>query len=197
MGDKLRQYEYLGDSLHSIGDSIRHMITFIGDDPNREGLKETPNRIVGSWTELYSGYNQEVEDLFTIFEDGACDEMVLLKDIEFFSTCEHHMLPFFGTAHIAYIPNGKVIGISKLARVLEVYSRRLQIQERIGQQVTAALDEYLDPKGSACILSAKHLCMTCRGVNKQNSVMVTSSLTRGFKLNPAARAELMALIGGV
>lgn len=175
--------------------AIYELLRSIGDNPDREGLRETPERVVKSWQELYAGYTMHEKDVFKVFEDGACDEMVLLKDIEFFSTCEHHMLPFFGTAHIAYIPNGKVIGVSKLARLLEVFSRRLQIQERIGQQVTAALDQYLEPKGSACVLQAKHLCMTCRGVAKQNSVMVTSSLTGGFKSNPAGRAELMALIG--
>ena len=125
--------------------------------------------------------------------EGACKDMVLLKNIEFYSTCEHHMLPFYGKCHIAYIPNGKVIGVSKLARLMEIYSRRLQIQERIGQQITQALEKYLQPLGSACIIEAQHFCMTSRGVEKQNAKMVTSSLTGNF-LNQETRQELMALI---
>jgi GTP cyclohydrolase IA len=175
--------------------SVLEIIEFIGDDPNREGLEETPKRVIESWSELFSGYGSCVEAIFKTFDDGACDEMVLLKNIEFYSTCEHHMLPFMGMSHIAYIPNGKVIGISKLARLLEIFARRLQIQERIGMQVTEALQTHLRPKGAACVLQAKHLCMTCRGVNKQGSEMVTSSLTGVFRENTAARAELFSLIG--
>ncbi len=129
------------------------------------------------------------------FEDGSCDEVVLLKDIEFVSHCEHHMLPFLGKAHIAYIPNGKVLGVSKLARLLEIYSRRLQIQERLCQQITTALDEHLKPLGSACVIEAQHLCMVARGVQKQNSVMVTSSLTGVFRDKGEARSELLDMIG--
>jgi GTP cyclohydrolase I len=174
--------------------AIKQIIEVIGDDPKREGLRETPQRVVNSWDELFSGYKQNPEEVMKTFEDGACDEMVILRDIEFYSTCEHHMLPFFGKAHIAYLPNGRVLGLSKLARVLDIYSRRLQIQERIGQQVTKALDDHLKPKGAACIIEAKHFCMLCRGVNKQNSVMITSSLTGRFKEDPATRAELMSLV---
>lgn len=180
-----------------LGLCIEHIIKAIGDDPVREGLLETPRRVVASWGQLYSGYKQNPEDVFKVFADGACDEMVLLRNIEFFSTCEHHMLPFIGVAHIAYVPNGKVIGVSKLARLLDVFARRLQIQERIGLQVTGALDMHLQPKGAACILRARHLCMACRGVNKQNADMVTSSITGILKTSPAARAELLSLIGVV
>jgi GTP cyclohydrolase IA len=194
----LKEGMYLeGEIPIGIEDSLRHVLMYIGEDPKREGLKQTPARVVRAWQELFSGYGQRVEDVFTTFEDGACDDMVVLRNIEFCSTCEHHMLPFMGTAHIAYLPSGKVIGVSKLARLLEIYTRRLQIQERIGMQVTKALDEHLGSKGSACILVAKHLCMTCRGVNKQQSEMVTSSITGGFKENPAVRAELLSLIGVV
>ncbi|GAG88950.1 unnamed protein product, partial [marine sediment metagenome] len=143
----------------------------------REGLKETPKRVSKSFAKLYGGYAMKASDHMKTFSDGVCDEMVIVKDIEFFSTCEHHMLPFFGRAHIAYIPNKKVIGVSKLVRILEVYARRLQIQERICQQVTEALDTNLSPLGSACVLEAQHFCMTARGVEKQHSIMVTSSLT--------------------
>lgn len=174
--------------------SIRNILEYIGDDPNREGLKETPERVIRSYLELFSGYRKKVESVFKVFEDGACDEVVLLKEIECFSFCEHHMLPFYGTAHIAYIPNGKVIGISKLARLMEIYSRRLQIQERLCTQITTALDEHLQPRGSACIISARHFCICSRGVGKQNSVMVTSSLTGVFKDDPNTRQELLSLI---
>lgn len=177
-------------------DNVRRLIEYIGDDPNREGLKETPNRVIRSYAELFSGYKKDPKDVMKVFEDGACDELVLLKDIEFCSMCEHHMIPFTGKAHIAYIPNGKVIGLSKLARILEIFTRRLQIQERIGQQVTECLMEYLQPKGAACVIEAKHLCMTCRGVGKQHSVMVTSSLTGSFKEDPRSRNEFFSMIRG-
>ena len=188
------------DEIRGIGmeNVIREIITGIGDCPSRSGVIETPARVVKSWKHLFSGYNTRVSDVFKVFDDsGNYDQMIVLKDIEFYSTCEHHMLPFYGKAHVAYIPgnSGKVVGISKLARVLEVYSRRLQIQERIGQQVTNALDEYLDTAGSACIINARHLCMMARGVEKQNSTMVTSSLTGVFR-EQAVKAELMSFIGG-
>lgn len=180
---------------------LRKLIIAIGDNPERPGLVDTPTRVLGSWNELYSGYHydeSDIESILTVFDfDGAWfNELVLLKDIEFYSTCEHHLLPFIGIAHIGYIPKpGKVVGISKLARLLEIYSRRLQIQERIGQQVVEALMKYLQPVGAACILEAKHLCISCRGVAKQHSVMVTSTM-RGVFLNDInARQELLRLIG--
>lgn len=175
-------------------DNVRRLLEYIGEDPKREGLQETPQRVIRSYETLFGGYKQKPEDVMKIFEDGACDEMVLLKNVEFGSTCEHHMLPFFGKAHIAYIPNGKVIGISKLARILEIYARRLQIQERIGQQVTDCLMEFLKPKGAACVLQAQHLCMVCRGVQKQNSIMITSSLTGVFLEHAQTRSEFISMI---
>lgn len=177
-------------------ENIVRLLQFIGEDPHREGLEETPRRVLKSYDKLFGGYRQEPEDVFKTFTDGACDELVLLKNIEFYSTCEHHMLPFYGKAHIAYIPSGKVIGVSKLARLLEIFSRRLQIQERIGKQVTDALNMYLNPLGAACILEAQHFCMTSRGVEKQDSVMVTSSLSGVFRENTNARTELLQLIQG-
>lgn len=174
-------------------DNIRRILQYIGEDVDREGLKETPDRVVKSYAELFSGYKEDPADHLKVFEEGACQEMVLLKDIEFYSHCEHHMLPFFGKAHIAYIPDQRVIGVSKLARILDVFTRRLQIQERICQQVTEALEMNLRPKGAACILEAVHFCMVCRGVQKQNSKMVTSSLKGAF-LEPAVRQELLSLI---
>lgn len=177
-------------------ENIVRLLQYIGEDPEREGLKETPQRVIRSYETLFGGYKQKPEDVIKVFEDGACDEMVLLKGIEFSSCCEHHMLPFVGKAHIAYIPDKRVIGVSKLARILDIYARRLQIQERIGQQVTQCLMEYLQPKGAACILQAQHLCMTCRGVQKQDSVMVTSSLRGVFLDDARARAEFMSLVRG-
>ena len=175
-------------------ENITRIIEYIGEDPNREGLKETPKRVVKSYDKLFGGYEQNPRDVLKVFEDGSCDELVLLKNIEFYSTCEHHMLPFYGKAHIAYIPKDKVIGISKLARILEIYSRRLQIQERIGEQVTTALMNELKPLGAACILEAQHFCMTSRGVEKQNSIMITSSLRGVFRGTIEARNELMSMI---
>ncbi len=187
-------YWWEGSESQSVEDAVVRQLQFIGEDPEREGLKETPSRVVRSWGELYAGYKMDPVKVFKVFEDDACDEMVLLKNVEFYSQCEHHMLPFFGRAHIAYIPAGKVIGVSKLVRLLEVYARRLQIQERLGQQITTAIDTYLKPKGAACILEAQHFCMTSRGVQKQDSIMVTSSLTGVFREVAAARAELLSFV---
>jgi len=174
-------------------ENVRRLIEYIGDDPKREGLIETPTRVIRSYSEFFRGYKENPFEIMKTFSDDNCDQIVLVKDIEFASVCEHHMLPFLGRAHIAYIPDGRVIGVSKLVRLLEVFSRRLQIQERLGQQVTGALDEHLRPLGSACILEAKHLCMVCRGVNKQHSQMVTSSLT-GVFLKQDVKQELLHLI---
>lgn len=190
---------YNGRSLHQAQKAIqdvKNLIEYLGDDPNREGLRETPKRVILSYDHLFSGYGQRVEDVLKVFEDDTSDQMILLKEIEFYSTCEHHMLPFFGKAHIAYIPNGKVVGISKLARILEIFSRRLQIQERLAQNVTEALMTHLNPLGAACLLEAQHFCMTSRGVQKQNSVMVTSSLEGIFRENASVKTEFLALIKG-
>ena len=173
---------------------IRKLIRQIGDDPDREGLSLTPERVMKSWKTLFGGYGQSPQDFMTTFKE-SCSEIVLLKDIEFYSTCEHHMLPFIGKAHIAYIPtDNTIIGSSKLVRLLEIYTRRLQIQERIGEQVTEALMKHLKPSGAACILEAQHLCMLARGVKKQGSIMVTSSLKGVFMKKLPARNELMTLI---
>lgn len=173
---------------------IARQLSYIGENPNREGLANTPTRVVKMWSEIYSGYDQKPEDLFTSFAADSYDQIVLLKDIELYSMCEHHMLPFFGKAHVAYVPNKKVIGISKLARLVDMYARRLQIQERIGMQVTAALSKFLNCHGSACIIEATHMCMKMRGVEKQNSIMTTSSMKGVFMDKPEARNELMQLI---
>lgn len=171
---------------------ISKILKGIGEDPLRSGLHATPERVVKSWDQLYCGYTQDPAKIFTVFED-MCDQMVVLRDIEFYSTCEHHMLPFFGKAHIAYLPKDKVVGISKLARLLEIYARRLQIQERIGQQVSSAIMKYLKPQGCGVVLEAQHLCMTARGVGKQNSVMVTSSLEGSFLTDGQVRDEFLRI----
>lgn len=176
---------------------ISAMFEYLGEDATREGLADTPNRVVKSWDKLYGGYLQKPEDIFTTFsEDDVIphDQIILLKEIEFYSTCEHHLLPFVGKAHVAYIPRDKVVGISKLARIVEIYARRLQVQERIGNQVTKAIMDNLNSKAAACVIESKHFCMTCRGVEKQNSVMVTSSLRGSFLEDGKARQELMTLI---
>jgi GTP cyclohydrolase I len=182
----------------SIRDNVIRILQFIGEDPTREGLLKTPDRVVKSWGEIFGGYKQDPASVFTTFEPDGYTQLVLLKGIEFYSTCEHHMLSFSGKAHIGYIAQDRIIGISKLARLLDVYARRLQVQERIGQQVTQAIMKYLQPAGAACIIEAEHLCMRCRGVEKQNSIMVTSSLTGRFledsDAGRAARAEFMGLI---
>jgi GTP cyclohydrolase I len=178
-----------------IEENVARLLDHFGEDTQREGLVDTPRRFIEAWKFLLSGYNRKVEDIMTTFTNENYDQMVLLKDIEMYSMCEHHALPFTGMAHIAYIPDKKLIGISKLARLIEMYSRRLQIQERIGNQVTEALMDYLKPKGAACVIEAQHLCMRMRGVQKQNSVMITSSL-RGCFLEKGgeAKEELMILI---
>ena len=161
--------------------ALYKMIEFIGDDPAREGVAETPKRVVKSWDILYGGYSQTPEEaLNTKFNVDDYDEMIVLKDIEFYSTCEHHMLPFFGKAHIAYLPEEKIVGISKLARLVEVFARRLQIQEKLTTQIADSLMEVVKPKGCGVVIEAKHFCMVSRGVNKQNSVMGTSALRGNF-----------------
>lgn len=179
----------------SVQENIVRLIQFIGEDPNREGLEETPNRIIRAYqNELFTGYQKDAKDLLTTFSTDGYDQIILSRDIELFSMCEHHMLPFFGVAHVAYIPNERIIGLSKLARLVDIYARRLQIQERIGEQVTSALMEGLRPKGAACVIKAVHMCMRMRGVSKQQSSMVTSSVKGVFLEDEKARKELMDLI---
>lgn len=169
------------------------ILEFIGEDPYREGLKETPYRVMKSWEKIFGGYKQCPTDVFKTFTEGACDEMVILKDIEFYSTCEHHMLPFFGKVHIGYIPNGKIIGVSKLARLTEIFARRLQIQERLVEQIAKSIDVHLCPKGVMVVCEAQHFCMTARGVEKQHSKMITSSILGVFR-KPEVRQEFMQLL---
>lgn len=172
---------------------IKDILKYIGDDPEREGLLETPERMIKSWTKLFGGYNMKVEDVMKTFKEGKCDEMVILKDIEFYSTCEHHFLPFFGKISIGYIPNDKVIGVSKLARLVEIYARRLQIQERLVGQVADDIMKYLDAKGCMVVAEAQHMCMTARGVEKQNSLMITNAIRGVFK-QEEVRNEFLKMI---
>ncbi len=179
--------------------NIKELIHFIGDDPDRDGLKETPNRVLRSYSELFSGYHTtdaDIDRMLTQFDTDGYDQMVILHEVEFTSFCEHHLLPFEGHASIGYLPyEGKVVGISKLARVLDVYARRLQIQERLTTQIAKAIHEsQLKPLGVGCVIVAKHDCMICRGVRKQNSKMITSELLGSFRTDPAVRAEFFSLI---
>lgn len=174
---------------------LREILRRVGDDPDREGLQLTPDRIVRSWKEIYGGYAQRAEDLLvTQFQAEEYDEMVLLRDFEFFSTCEHHMLPFYGKAHIAYLPNQKIVGLSKLARLTDMYARRLQVQERLTFQIANDLQRVLKPKGVAVMIEATHQCMCSCGVRKREGKMVTSCLLGAFKENLASRTEFLALV---
>jgi len=169
------------------------MLAYIGDDPTREGLQETPKRIVKSWAKLFGGYQQKPQDVLKTFVEGSCEEMVVLKDIEFYSTCEHHLQPFFGTISIGYLPNGRVLGISKLARLVEVFARRLQIQEKLVAQIADSLMETLHPHGVMVVCKAKHMCISSRGIEKHNAIMVTSAIRGAFnKLE--VRSEFLEMI---
>jgi len=181
--------------IEKASELVREFLRYIGEDPLREGLQGTPERVIKTWEFLCKGYREDVSSLMVTFDAEGYDQMVLLKDIELYSICEHHLLPFFGRAHVAYIPKGRVIGVSKLARIVEVFSRRLQLQERICSQVVGVLDKYLQPRGTACVIEAEHLCMRMRGVEKQNSVMVTSALSGVFLEDSKCREELFGLIG--
>ena len=178
-------------------DLVRHIIKAIGDHPQREGVRDTPKRVVKSWKELFGGYKQDPKEILsTTFEGKGYDQMVLLRDIEFYSTCEHHMLPFMGKCHIAYIPKERVVGLSKLARLTECFARRLQIQEQLTNQIADAMVECLKPVGVAVAIEAQHFCMIARGVGKQNSIMQTTSLRGVFKEEDSARSEFMSSIRG-
>ena len=180
------------DSLESVIDS---MLRELGEDPGRDGLSRTPNRVARSLRYLTSGYRQELDKILNgALFPVAYDEMVIVKDIEVFSLCEHHLLPFFGRCHVAYIPNQKVIGLSKIPRVVDVFAKRLQIQERLTVEIAEALMERIKPQGVGVIIEAKHLCMIMRGVEKQNSVAVTSHMMGVFRDCELTRAEFLRLV---
>ncbi len=177
---------------------IEKLLVELGEDPSREGLQNTPERVAKSMKFLTGGYWVNIEELVNdaLYEDPNTDEMVILKDIDLFSLCEHHLLPFFGKCHVAYIPNGKIIGISKIPRIVDAFGRRLQVQERLTMQIADSLNNILKPKGVAVVIDALHLCMSMRGVEKQNSYTTTSSMLGVFKSNPSTRSEFLSLITG-
>lgn len=173
---------------------VRALLRNMGEDPDRPGLLETPERVIRAWDFMTSGYGIKPHHVVKLFEDGAenCDEMVFQGDIPVWSTCEHHMLPFFGVAHVAYIPNGKVLGLSKFSRLIEIFARRLQVQERLTTQVADVLMEQLKPKGVGVVFKCRHCCMEARGVQKAGSATVTTALRGEFKTDPTVRAEFLA-----
>ena len=184
------------DTNTSLEAAVRTLLEEIGEDPSREGLVRTPERVRRMYDELTAGYQVDGDALI----NGACftvdyDEMVVVRDIEFFSLCEHHLLPFIGKAHVGYLPRGRVIGLSKIPRIVDMYAHRLQVQERLTVQIADFLMASLEPKGVACVIEATHLCTMMRGVKKQEATMVTSSMTGTFRRDPRTRAEFMGLIG--
>lgn len=194
-GDDWVVWPWEGNGSAGIEDHIVRLLQYIGENPERGGLAETPKRVAKAWKEWCAGYDQKPEDVLKTFDDGAegVDEMVVVKDIPFYTHCEHHMAPFFGTATIAYLPNGKIVGLSKLSRLLDIYAKRLQVQERLGCQVADAIMEHLEALGCGVVITARHLCMESRGIKKQGSETVTSALRGIFKTDPAVRAEFLAL----
>ena len=176
-------------------DAIRRLLTDLGEDPTREGLRDTPKRVEKAYKFLTSGYSADIDKvlnnaLFTV----DYNEMVIVKDIDFYSLCEHHLLPFFGKVHVAYIPNGKVIGLSKIPRLIEIFSRRLQIQERLTTQIAETIQKTIEPPGVGVVIEARHLCMMMRGVEKQHSAAVTSSMLGCFRQEQETRTEFLSLI---
>ena len=183
------------DKMRNIESLTKSLLKELGEDPKREGLIKTPLRVAKAWEYLSKGYNQNVEKLINnaIFSENY-DQMVVVKDIEFYSMCEHHLLPFFGHAHIAYIPNGKIIGLSKIPRLVDMFARRLQVQERMTQEIANSLNDALNPSGVAIIIEAQHMCMQMRGVEKKKSYMSTSSMVGIFRSDNKTRKEFLDLI---
>ena len=173
----------------------KELLEIIGEDTNREGLLKTPKRVAKSWEFLSQGYNQNLDEIVNeaIFNESAKD-MVIVKDIEFYSLCEHHLIPFYGKAHVGYIPDGKIIGLSKIPRIIDFYARRLQVQERLTNQIATCIQDLLNPKGVAVIMEGRHFCMLMRGVQKQNSIASTSSMLGTFKEKSSTRNEFLKLV---
>ncbi|MEZ2127460.1 MULTISPECIES: GTP cyclohydrolase I FolE [unclassified Sinorhizobium] len=179
-------------------EAVRTLLRWAGDDPTREGLIDTPTRVVRAYRELFAGYGMNVEDVLgrTFEEVAGYDDMVLETNITFYSHCEHHMVPIIGKAHVAYLPDGRVLGLSKIARVVEIFARRLQTQETMTAQIAKAIDETLRPRGVAVMLEAEHMCMAMRGVQKQGAFTLTTTFTGAFKSDPAEQARFMAMVRG-
>ena len=186
------------DSPDAIEGYVREILKHMGEDPDREGLLKTPYRVARAFEYLTKGYQQDPKEVINdaIFTEEDYSEMIVVKDIDFFSMCEHHILPFFGRANVAYIPNKRIVGISKVARLVDVYARRLQVQERITTQVANTLMEELNPLGVGVIITAEHLCMRMRGVEKQNSIVTTSATLGAFRTNQETREEFITLVNG-
>jgi GTP cyclohydrolase I len=181
---------------HDIEAALRTLLAELGEDPDREGLRRTPERMRRMYDELTSGYRTDPGALINEARfEVDYDEMVVVREIEFFSLCEHHLLPFYGHAHVGYLPRGRVIGLSKIPRIVDMFARRLQVQERMTQQIASFLMEQLDPKGVGCVLEASHLCTMMRGVRKQQAEMVTSSMLGTFRRDARTRNEFLKLIG--
>jgi len=178
--------------------AVLTLLRWIGDDIGREGLIDTPKRVVKAYKELFSGYDQDAEEALgrTFEEVAGYDDVVLIKDIPFFSHCEHHMVPIIGKAHVAYLPDGKVVGLSKIARVVDIFGRRLQTQETMTAQVAHAIDDTLRPRGVAVMIEAEHMCMAMRGIQKQGSTTITTTFTGAFKTDPHEQVRFMTLIRG-
>ena len=178
-------------------EAVRRLLSFIGEDPDREGLRETPERFLKAWSEYTRGYREKPEDVLKVFEDGAqsVDEMVIVRDIPVYSLCEHHLAPFFGKAYVGYVPDQRILGLSKISRLVEIFSRRLQVQERLTNQIADALHTHLQPLGVAVVIECRHMCMESRGVRHTGTATVTSALRGSIKSNADTRREFLSLIG--
>ncbi|MGO8671696.1 MAG: GTP cyclohydrolase I FolE [Capsulimonadaceae bacterium] len=199
---ELGSLDLISTSRGSVGqerieDALRDVLSFVGEDPNREGLLKTPHRVAESMKFLTRGYDQDVKTLLNgaVFHEEY-DEMVLVKDIEFYSLCEHHLLPFFGKVHVAYLPKGHIVGLSKIPRLVDMFARRLQVQERLTREIADAIEGALAPRGVAVVVEGAHMCMMMRGVQKKEATMITSHVTGDFRTDRRTRQEFMALIKG-
>ena len=189
-------FPWEGNSQSSASDIPIRLLQFIGEDPGRGGLAETPGRFLRAWSDWTIGYGQDPKDVLKVFEDGAerCDQLVLVKDIPVYSHCEHHLAPFFGVAHVGYIPNGKIVGLSKISRLVDIFAKRLQVQERLTNQIADTLTEYLDPLGVGVVIECRHMCMESRGIQRQGSTTITSAMRGALLDEPSARAEFLAIM---